>query len=404
MKKRILSLVMALVLAVGLLPMGAMAGEDDSIGTVTFSIETKTIDGNCLVEPMEEELYSGDTVYTILTRVAAENNLTVAGADAGYVTQIGAFSAFGYGDQSGWMVAVNNDHTSWPLPELKNGDSIRFCYTYLTYGYDIDLIDLVEALTEKVALAADYSGENTDAVASAMEEASSKLTEIYRYESNQAYLNAVTIYGDDSETSEIESLIEKLDTALKGGPVTPDLPFTDVDGHWALDAIRFVYDQGLMTGTKETLFSPNKTLNRAMLATILYRMEGSPAVTGENPYTDVAAGTWYTDAVLWASEQGIVNGYGNGAFGPLDNITREQLAAMLLRYSDCKKYDTADRNDLTSYTDADAISPWALGALQWANAQGLVTGRTETTLVPQGDTTRAETATILMRYLDTIAG
>ena len=404
MKKKLLSLVMALVLAVGLLPMGAMAGEDDSIGTVTFSIETKTIDGKCLVEPMEEELYSGDTVYTILTRVAAENNLTVAGADAGYVTQIGDFSAFGYGDQSGWMVAVNNDHTSWPLPELKNGDSIRFCYTYLTYGCDIDLIDLVDELTEKVTLAADYSGENTEAVASAMEEASSKLTEIYRYESNQAYLNAVTIYGDDSETSEIESLIEKLNTALKGGPVTPDLPFTDVDGHWALDAIRFVYDQGLMTGTKETQFSPNKTLNRAMLATILYRMEGSPAVTGENPFTDVAAGTWYTDAVLWASEQGIVNGYGNGAFGPLNNITREQLAAMLLRYSDCKKYDTTARNDLTSYADADDISPWALEALQWANAQGLVNGRTETTLVPQGDTTRAETATVLMRYLDTIAG
>ncbi len=182
------------------------------------------------------------------------------------------------------------------------------------------------------------------------------------------------------------------------------LPFTDVDGHWALDAIRFVYDQGLMTGTKETQFSPKKPLNRAMLATILYRMEGSPAVTGENPYTDVAAGTWYTDAVLWASEQGIVNGYGNGKFGPLNNITREQLAAMLLRYSDYKKYNTDARNDLASYADADDISAWALEALRWANAQGLVTGRTETTLVPQGDTTRAETATILMRYLDTIAG
>ncbi|MGM9565484.1 S-layer homology domain-containing protein [Evtepia sp.] len=182
------------------------------------------------------------------------------------------------------------------------------------------------------------------------------------------------------------------------------LPFTDVDGHWALDAIRFVYDQGLMTGTKETQFSPKKPLNRAMLATILYRMEGSPAVTGENPYTDVAAGTWYTDAVLWASEQGIVNGYGNGKFGPLNNITREQLAAMLLRYSDYKKYNTDAQNDLASYADADDISAWALEALRWANAQGLVTGRTETTLVPQGDTTRAETATILMRYLDTIAG
>lgn len=195
-----------------------------------------------------------------------------------------------------------------------------------------------------------------------------------------------------------------LSTFLVTPQIVTDLPFPDTEGHWAADAIRFVYDQGLMTGTKEALFSPNNHLNRAMLATILYRMEGSPAVTGENPYTDVADGTWYTDAVLWAAQQGIVNGMGGGRFAPLDNITREQLAAMLLRYSDYKKYNTDARNDLASFTDADAISPWALKALRWANAQGLVTGRTATTLVPQGDTTRAETATILMRYLDTIAG
>lgn len=1004
MKKRILSLVMALVLAVGLLPVGAMAAGSEVIGSVTFSIETKTINGDCIVEPMEEELYSDDTVYTILTRVAQEKDLTVSGADTGYVTQIENFSANGYGDQSGWMVAVNNDHTSWPLPELKDGDSIRFCYTYLTYGYDIDLIDLVDELTDKHTLAVAYEGENTDAVASAMAEADNKLTEIRNYKSNQAYLNAVNIYGAGSETSEIEYLIRKLDTALNGGnyipaasaeitltnsdgtpateffagrtyqahitftpetpteqgsgwqlltgmgvnaeiaadgtltiqeltdesyglhmvtiqywhpdadngcytkaitvkelpqeeeptalerantlmeniaasyvdnssqwvvmdmaayeklmpdsvsktsaaskqayinaaiasvngddvdpntyskavlsltaigvdptqlypvnsntptdctkqlramtisnhysapwvllanlqgslklddtqidaliellktnqmdsgmfgyewngqaytdldttgtaiaalaplytskkdakeiidkaitglsmaqdsttgsfgssnsdamviiglasvgidpssdsrfvkngnslldgllsfglannngfgyiyntsfdalateqgfraliaayqvmstgqaynvydfsanevvpgratgagavtpPTTPPetnkditvtvtvkadtgywlqnksvtvdegstayhafvkaldgsgitqvgaengyvesmtkngttlaeftkgeasgwlykvnetlpdvgltdytisdgdsivwyytedwtkdpqagsgssplpetamdkvealidkigtvtvdsgqaiqaareaydkltdaqkklvenydvltkaeaayaaltsaLPFTDIADHWALEAIQYVYEKDLMNGVSDTAFAPNKTLNRAMLATILYRMEGSPAVTTANPYSDVAADTWYADAVIWASENGIVNGYGNGRFGPTDNITREQLAAMLLRYSDYKEQDTDARNHLTSYTDAGTVSAWALESVQWANAEGLVTGRTETTIVPKGSTTRAEAATILMRYLENAAG
>ena len=114
-------------------------------------------------------------------------------------------------------------------------------------------------------------------------------------------------------------------------------------------------------------------------------------------------GTWYTNAVIWASQNGIVNGVGEDLFAPNSDITREQMAAMLLRYSDYKDYDTAQRNDLSGYADANSISTWALEALQWANSKGLITGRKADHLVPQGDTTRAETATILMRYLETIA-
>ncbi|MGM9577951.1 MAG: S-layer homology domain-containing protein, partial [Evtepia sp.] len=400
MKKRGFALFLALALALGLLPMSALAAEDP-MGTVTFSIETKTIDGGYLVEPMEEELYAGDTVYTILTRVADELDLTVEGADAGYVTRIGDFSAFGCGDQSGWMVALNDDHNTWPLPELKDGDSVRFCYTYLTYGYDIDLMDLADRLAETCAQAAQYQGDNGEAVAAALTQAEGKLSEIAAYESNQAYLDSVTIYGPDSETSALEALIQALEDAL-AGPQEGSLPFTDVEGHWALDSIRKVYDLGLMTGTKATRFSPDTALNRAMLVTILYRLEGSPAVSSASVYTDVAAGTWYTDAVAWAAQHGIITGYGNGRFGPKDDITREQMAAILYRYAQYKTYDTAASADLSAYHDAGSISGWALKALQWANGTGLISGRSASLLVPAGSTTRAETAVILVRFLEQI--
>jgi hypothetical protein len=132
-------------------------------------------------------------------------------------------------------------------------------------------------------------------------------------------------------------------------------------------------------------------------------MEGKPAVSGEIAFADVKSGEWYTDAVLWASKNGIVSGYDNGAFGTNDPVTREQMATILYRYAGYKKYDTAVTGDLTAYTDADSITPYALPAMKWANARGLITGRTASTLEPSGTATRAEVATILMRYVNHLA-
>ena len=177
------------------------------------------------------------------------------------------------------------------------------------------------------------------------------------------------------------------------------MPFTDVSGHWAAEAIAWAYENGLMNGTGETTFAPNATLNRAMLATILYRLAGEPAVEGEGvPFNDVALDAWYTDAVIWANENGIVTGYGNGLFGSNDSITREQLAVMLYRYAKFMKYDTAESGDLSAFADAGDTSGWAAEALSWAYAEGIITGRTTTTIAPQGTATRAEVATILMRF------
>ena len=184
---------------------------------------------------------------------------------------------------------------------------------------------------------------------------------------------------------------------------TPESKFTDVPADaWYKEAVDYVAEKGLMQGTAANTFSPNITTTRAMIVTILYRLEGSPAVSGTSPFDDVASGQWYTDAVIWANSNGIVKGYGDGNFGPADNITREQMAAIMFRYSNFKGYDTSKAADLSGYTDASDISDWAVPAMKWANAEGLITGCTPTTLVPRGEATRAQAATILMRYIENV--
>ena len=182
-----------------------------------------------------------------------------------------------------------------------------------------------------------------------------------------------------------------------------DLPFSDVkEEHWFHEAVQYVYGSGLMNGTSATLFSPNGTMNRAMLVTILYRMEGEPDVAAANAFTDVPADAWYADAVAWASAHGIVDGVGESRFAPMRSITREQMAVMLYRYAQYKGCTLEAGADLSRYADAGDISAWALEALQWANAAGLITGRTASAIVPGGTATRAEAATILMRFLEDV--
>ena len=171
---------------------------------------------------------------------------------------------------------------------------------------------------------------------------------------------------------------------------------------WYHACVDYVIENGLMYGIADDRFGPDVTTSRAMIVTILYHLEGSPAVGGAKPFDDVAAGSWYADAVAWAEEKGIVNGYGNGKFGPDDLITREQFAAILFGYATFKGYDVSKSADLSKYTDAGDISDWALPAMKWANAEGLITGRTVTTLVPKGDATRAEAAAILMQFLENV--
>ena len=184
-----------------------------------------------------------------------------------------------------------------------------------------------------------------------------------------------------------------------------DMPFVDVPGDaWHAGGVRYVYAHGLMNGTGNWRFSPNRTTTRAMIATILYRMEGSPRVYGTSQFGDVEAGSWYEDAVIWATQNDIVEGYTSKTFGPNDPITREQMAAMLYRYADyCRCDMSAGRYvDLSKFSDMDKISDYAIPALRWAVGEEIIQGRTGKRLAPTDTATRAEVAVMLMRFCEDV--
>ena len=184
-------------------------------------------------------------------------------------------------------------------------------------------------------------------------------------------------------------------------PGTGANPFTDVsEKDWFYGDVMFVYENGLMLGTSKTLFSPHGTATRGMMATILWRMEGSPAPKGKNSFTDVEAGKWYADAITWTAENGIFAGYGKDKFGPDDPITREQLAAIFYRYADYKGYDLIVKGNLDKFKDADKITDYAKTAMQWAVGSGLMKGKSGNLLDPQGTATRAEIAAMLHRFIE----
>ena len=187
-------------------------------------------------------------------------------------------------------------------------------------------------------------------------------------------------------------------------PITAgDLPFIDVPaGAWYEDGVRYVYQNGLMAGTSATTFGPDVTTTRGMIATILWRLEGSPQVDYAMAFDDVAANSWYAEAIRWAASEGIVSGYGDGKFGPDDIITREQMAAMLYRYAQYKGYDVSVGEDtnILSYTDFEDLSEYAIPAMQWACGAGMISGTGDgSTLSPQGTATRAQLAVMLYRWL-----
>ena len=189
------------------------------------------------------------------------------------------------------------------------------------------------------------------------------------------------------------------------GTETPstELPFQDVAaGSWYADAVAQAYEEGWMNGTSATAFSPNSEITRGMIVTILHRLEQTPAAEAAS-FTDVATGSYYADAVAWAAANGIVKGYSESQFGPNDPITREQLATILYNYANHKGYETTASADLSGFGDASQISAYAQTALQWANGAGIINGMADNTLQPQGSATRAEAATMLVRFQSNIA-
>ena len=211
-------------------------------------------------------------------------------------------------------------------------------------------------------------------------------------------------YADKGLTKKITSVKLDANTTVYAkwteAPVS-GLPFGDVkSADWFYNDVKYVYEKGMMAGTAADVFAPNATTTRAMIVTILYRLEGSPAVTGTSAFVDVPAGQWYTDAVNWAAANQIVNGTSATTFAPNDSITREQMAAILYRYAQYKGYDVTKKADLSGYSDNGQVSAYAKDALAWANAAKLINGVTNTTLAPQGNATRAQVSAILHRFCD----
>lgn len=178
--------------------------------------------------------------------------------------------------------------------------------------------------------------------------------------------------------------------------------FNDVSANdWFASAVDYVTGKGMMNGTADNTFSPKANTTRGMVVTVLYRLENQPSTSAAS-FTDVASGAYYANAVAWANANGIVSGYGSGKFGPNDKVTREQLAAILYRYAQYKKYDVSGANSLDGYTDVQSVSSYAVPALQWANAAGVVTGKSGSKLDPKGYATRAEVAAMLMRFCENV--
>lgn len=183
------------------------------------------------------------------------------------------------------------------------------------------------------------------------------------------------------------------------------LPFTDVNSDdWFLAAVQYIYENDRMAGTSSTTFQPEVHLTRAMAAQVLYNLEGQPAVTGDTTFTDAAdAGDWAVKAITWAEQTGVVAGIGDGLFDPTANVTREEFAQMMYNYASYKEYDLTLEGDLSQFEDASAISGWAETAMSWANGSGLINGHDDGTIDPQGTTTRAQAASILMNFDQNVA-
>ena len=203
---------------------------------------------------------------------------------------------------------------------------------------------------------------------------------------------AVTSLSGLTSKDKVVVSFEKQQTTVGG--------FTDIADHWGKDAILFTVDKGLFKGVTDTTFEPNGQMTRGMLATVLYRMENQPEITTPAGFADVEAGAWYANGINWAANAKVVNGVGENKFAPNNNISREQLAAMLYRYAQFKEYDVTKQGDISQFTDNAKVGDWAKEAIAWAVGNEIIKGDNGS-INPQGEATRAEVATMLQRFINT---
>ena len=304
------------------------------------------------------------------------------------------------------------DGVSWSvngadIPTDADLSDLDLAVTMDSDGIPVDVIDTVtseSSTTVQMTLAHDGAFGFTMTLSAPLGKENAGLwANLYHYDENAKAMTfeTATLIDDDGNAalpmrhaSQYAIVIDDHSHAAEAA-----LPFSDVnDDDWFFDVVRYVYEQGLMTGTSDREFSPNLTTTRGMIVSILNRLENGPTAEAAG-FTDVADGDWYAEAVNWAAREGIVAGYEDNTFRPNDPITREQLAAMLMNYAAWKGEDVSARADLSGYNDAASVSSWAAETVQWAVADGLISGMPGNLLEPQGSATRAQVAAILQRFL-----
>lgn len=249
-------------------------------------------------------------------------------------------------------------------------------------GYEVDKIEIV-----------DDEGDKIDA--KKVDDEDNKYT--FRM-ANCDVTVTVTFKEEDKTTEDTDKEEDKDDEE------TTELNFTDVkESDWFYKGVAYVVDKDIMSGVSENEFAPSGKLTRAMLVQMLYNMESRPACDAENAFMDVPVGQWYTDAVIWANDAKIVSGMGEGLFAPNMEITREQMVAMLYNYAKYRGYDVTASADLSAFADTASVSAWAQPAMQWAVAEGYISGMGDSQLAPQGTATRAEIASVIMRFMEATA-
>ena len=381
-------------------------------------------------------LQENATVYDLFTEAMSDAGLRYIGAESNYVSTIYApsclggyaLSEFTNGKKSGWMYTVNGTHPNQGLKNwtLKDGDVVIWHYVndyshevadwfndpnYPSLGNgtyyngwlraaDIRPEQYVNELLGKILKV----GKNgTVEPKLTFQHIGKSVTFTFKpdtgYKVKDVKVNGKSVGAVKTYTIDKLTVSTRIEVEFTDGK----LPFTDVhETDWFYNDVLFVYEEGLFAGTSDTTFSPNAAMTRAMLVTVLYRLEGEPAVSGRSGFSDVTFNSYYEDAVTWAADNGIVNGTSITTFSPNANVTREQMAAILYRYAQYKKYNTAASSSLNGFTDQASVSGYATASLEWAVAEKLVNGSAGK-LMPTGNATRAQVAAILHRFVENVA-
>ena len=380
---------------------GGSSGVVDEGISVKFSLVTHK---TTWIAAHTIKLDAGATVADAFYKVLDNRTGFSYEADPNYVSSITykgtTLAEFTEGPNSGWKYRINGVAPGVGMAEktLEDGDELVWYYV-VDYTEDTDRDE--GDYSGSVTVTADDRAAAKDvkdliAAIGTVDENSAEAIKAAR----AAYEELTDVQKDLVPNLDVLTAAEKAYAELTGEVIAPAATsFADVNGHWAADAITYVYEKGLMKGQSESSFAPDLATSRAMITTILYRLAGSPEVEGGAGFADVASGTWYADAIRWAEVNNVVSGYADGSFGTNDNVTREQLASILYRFAAYSGQNMSAAADLSSFADADSVSEWARTAMEWANAEGLITGKTGNVIDAKGKATRAEVATILMRYL-----